>query len=86
MRTDMAEGKRVLAVVDEGGETVGQLVEEETGSSLTLERAAAAKKYIENHYKSHMKGMQERRQRYLCSSECDIYTFIYMQSVCNWGT
>lgn len=30
---------------------------------MTLERAAAAKKLIENHYKSHMKGMEERRRR-----------------------
>ena len=30
----------------------------------TLERVAAAKKYIESHYKSHMKHIQDRRQRY----------------------
>ncbi|XP_057766500.1 uncharacterized protein LOC130986962 [Salvia miltiorrhiza] len=35
----------------------------ELASILTLERAAAAKKLIENHYKSHMKGIEERRQR-----------------------
>ncbi|KAL1805223.1 uncharacterized protein LOC108199706 [Daucus carota subsp. sativus] len=29
----------------------------------TLERVAAAKKYIESHYKSHMKHIQDRRQR-----------------------
>ncbi|KAL0338928.1 UNVERIFIED_CONTAM: Serine/threonine-protein kinase-like [Sesamum angustifolium] len=57
----MAEGKRVFAAVDEKMEE--QLVDGEPGSSLTLERAAAAKKYIENHYKTHMKGIQERRQR-----------------------
>ncbi|KAL3825320.1 hypothetical protein ACJIZ3_021349 [Penstemon smallii] len=38
-------------------------MEEEISSSLTLERVAAAKKYIENHYKSHMKDMQRRRER-----------------------
>ncbi|KAK6120392.1 hypothetical protein DH2020_045872 [Rehmannia glutinosa] len=61
----MAEGIRVLAVVKEEEEMEEQLVEEEEelGSSLTLERAAAAKQFIENHYKSHMKNMQERRQR-----------------------
>lgn len=30
----------------------------------TLERVAAAKKYIESHYKSHMKHFYDRRQRY----------------------
>ncbi|KAL0410460.1 UNVERIFIED_CONTAM: Serine/threonine-protein kinase CBK1 [Sesamum latifolium] len=53
----MAEGNRFFAAVDE------EKMEEEPGSSLTLERAAAAKKFIENHYKTHMKGIQERRQR-----------------------
>ncbi|KAL6558625.1 hypothetical protein OROMI_018975 [Orobanche minor] len=67
----MADGKRVLAMVKEDEEMEGQLLvveeeeedEEELGSNLTLERAAAAKRFIENHYKSHMKNMQERRQR-----------------------
>ncbi|KAL0374516.1 UNVERIFIED_CONTAM: Serine/threonine-protein kinase CBK1 [Sesamum radiatum] len=53
----MEDGNRFFPAVDE------EKMEEETGSSLTLERAAAAKKFIENHYKTHMKGIQERRQR-----------------------
>lgn len=56
------EVKRIMAVVKEAE------MEEpsaELASSLTLERAAAAKKFIENHYKSHMKGIEERRQRYI---------------------
>ncbi|GFP79431.1 serine/threonine-protein kinase cbk1 [Phtheirospermum japonicum] len=60
----MADGKPVLAMVKEDEEMEEQqLVEEDLGSRLTLERAAAAKRFIENHYKSHMKNMQERRQR-----------------------
>ncbi|KAL6554930.1 hypothetical protein OROGR_006188 [Orobanche gracilis] len=66
----MADGMRVLAMVKEDEEMEGQLLAEEEeedgeelGSNLTLERAAAAKRFIENHYKSHMKNMQERRQR-----------------------
>lgn len=39
-------------------------LEEQLGSSLTLERVAAAKKLIEDHYKSHMKLIQDRKQRY----------------------
>ncbi|XAR67134.1 Non-specific serine/threonine protein kinase [Bertholletia excelsa] len=37
--------------------------EEQLGSSLTLERVAAAKKFIENHYKSHMKHIKDRKER-----------------------
>lgn len=37
--------------------------EEQLGSSLTLERAAAAKKFIENHYKSQIKHIRERKER-----------------------
>ncbi|KAI4377804.1 hypothetical protein MLD38_015379 [Melastoma candidum] len=37
--------------------------EDEVGSTLTLERVAAAKQFIENHYKSQMKHIQERKQR-----------------------
>lgn len=39
------------------------------GSSLTLERAEAAKKLIETHYKSYMKGIEERRRRSI-SAKC----------------
>lgn len=36
----------------------------EVGSSLTLERVAAAKQFIESHYKAQMKHIQDRKQRY----------------------
>ncbi|KAM7257951.1 hypothetical protein ACFE04_013692 [Oxalis oulophora] len=36
---------------------------DDVGSSLTMERVAAAKQYIENHYKAHMKHFHERKQR-----------------------
>ncbi|GMI81312.1 nuclear Dbf2-related 6 [Hibiscus trionum] len=39
--------------------------EEEGVTSLTLERVAAAKQFIESHYKSHMKHIQDRKQRRL---------------------
>lgn len=39
-------------------------LEEKLGSNLTLERVAAAKKFIEGHYKSHMKHIRERKERY----------------------
>ncbi|KAJ6843981.1 putative AGC protein kinase family protein [Iris pallida] len=55
--------------ITEGGgggdekETTVEMEEEATGSRLTMERVAAAKQYIENHYKSHMKNIQERKER-----------------------
>jgi serine/threonine kinase 38 len=33
------------------------------GSTLTMERVAAAKKFIENHYRAQTKNLQERRER-----------------------
>ncbi|CAI9100648.1 OLC1v1037790C5 [Oldenlandia corymbosa var. corymbosa] len=54
-------GKVVEELIPEGEE------EEESDdhlmSTLTLERVAAAKKYIEDHYKSHMKLIQQRKER-----------------------
>lgn len=37
--------------------------DEEALSSVTKQKAAAAKQYIENHYKEQMKSLQERRER-----------------------
>ncbi|CAI9759598.1 unnamed protein product [Fraxinus pennsylvanica] len=44
-------------------EEVMNIGEEVTGSSLTMEKVAAAKQYIENHYKNQMKSIQERKER-----------------------
>lgn len=49
---------------DDAGPMAGEEEEEgEVGSSLTLERVAAAKLFIENHYKSQMKHIQQRKAR-----------------------
>ena len=37
--------------------------EEVQGSSLTMEKVAAAKQFIENHYRTQMKTIQERKER-----------------------
>lgn len=37
---------------------------EEAPSSVTKQRVAAAKQYIENHYKTQMKSLEERKERY----------------------
>ncbi|XP_026422261.1 serine/threonine-protein kinase 38-like [Papaver somniferum] len=44
-------------------ESNGKEEEEALGSSLTMERVAAAKQFIENHYKAQMKNIQERKAR-----------------------
>ncbi|GER35399.1 protein kinase [Striga asiatica] len=47
----------------EGAESNNNGEEEIQGSSLTMEKVAAAKQYIENHYKNQMKSIQERKER-----------------------
>lgn len=44
--------------------------EEVLGSSLTLEKVAAAKQFIENHYRNQMKSIQERKERCACTCVC----------------
>ncbi|PIN21548.1 NDR serine/threonine kinase [Handroanthus impetiginosus] len=46
---------------EEGENNNGE--EEILGSSLTMEKVAAAKQFIENHYKNQMKSIQERKER-----------------------
>ncbi|XP_058727766.1 uncharacterized protein LOC131599429 [Vicia villosa] len=46
----------------EGGAIAGG-EEDEAVSTITMERVAAAKKFIENHYRSQMKHIQERKER-----------------------
>jgi serine/threonine kinase 38 len=41
--------------------------DEDAPSNATKQRVAAAKQYIENHYKEQMKNLQERKERYKCS-------------------
>ncbi|CAL5184746.1 unnamed protein product [Lathyrus oleraceus] len=51
---------------DQQHEEVGTIAggeEDEAVSTLTMERVAAAKKFIENHYRSQMKHIQERKER-----------------------
>ena len=38
--------------------------EEVLGSTLTMEKVAAAKQFIENHYRAQMKNIKERKERY----------------------
>jgi demethoxyubiquinone hydroxylase (CLK1/Coq7/Cat5 family) len=45
--------------------------EEVLGSTLTMEKVAAAKQFIENHYRAQMKNIKERKERYF------FYLFIF---------
>ncbi|CAL4952070.1 unnamed protein product [Urochloa decumbens] len=56
-----AEPLPAVAEEGEGGEAA--VAAEAVGSTLTMERVAAAKKFIENHYRSQMKNIQERKER-----------------------
>lgn len=47
-----------------GEEESGPLSAEEA-SNVTKQKVAAAKQYIENHYKEQMKNLQERKERYV---------------------
>ena len=42
----------------------GEKEEEILGSSLTMEKVKAAKKFIENHYRAQRKHIQERKERF----------------------
>lgn len=60
---DRAEGMRPASPAANGGVREGTAQEEVLGSTLTRQKVAAAKQYIENHYKAQMKNLQERRER-----------------------
>lgn len=42
-----------------------ETTDEEAVSNTTKQKVAAAKQYIENHYKEQMKILQERKERYI---------------------
>lgn len=52
--------------------------EQVLGSSLTMEKVAAAKQYIENHYRAQMKTIQERKERY--GDELIVRRFLFLSS------
>ncbi|RCV25025.1 hypothetical protein SEVIR_5G131200v4 [Setaria viridis] len=54
-----AAAEPLPAVAEEGEGEAAEAV----GSTLTMERVAATKKFIENHYRSQMKNIQERKER-----------------------
>lgn len=71
MESEMAEespaarARPLEAVAEEGQEVAEQNpVPVAVASTKTMERVAAAKKFIEDHYRAQMKNLQERKERY----------------------
>lgn len=65
-RTNMERQNKAEEGMEEGqvGPSSGESADDgQVGSSLTLERVAAAKQFIESHYKAQMKHIQDRKQR-----------------------
>lgn len=60
-----------------GGDEPSGPVDEAALSNITKQKVAAAKQYIENHYKEQMKSLQERRERCVSSfHQCSIVHFM----------
>lgn len=58
-----SSGKKKEEAVDDGSNE--DSTDEEALSNVTKQKVAAAKQYIENHYKEQTKNLQERRERYV---------------------
>eukprot|EP00250_Pteridium_aquilinum_P013553 c21415_g1_i1 orf=717-1763(+) len=56
-------GRKKNSHGSESGRDGSKPITEELPSTITRQKVAAAKQYIENHYKSQMKILQERRER-----------------------
>lgn len=49
---------------NDGNGDLATPMDEASLSDVTKQKVAAAKQYIENHYKEQMKNLQERKERY----------------------
>lgn len=56
-----SKNKQTTGIAKEGSKPP---TNEEAPSNVTKQKVAAAKQYIENHYKKQMKDLQERKERY----------------------
>lgn len=63
-----------------GNQDLTAPVDEASLSDVTKQKVAAAKQYIENHYKEQMKNLQERKERYnsfyLVLLDCHFFLYI----------
>lgn len=46
-------------------------------SPVTRQKAAAAKQFIENHYKNYLQGLQDRKERSIFLYICIYYAFLF---------
>lgn len=58
LKSDPGKKKEV-----ENGKDVPKPPNEEAPSNVTKQKVAAAKQYIESHYKAQMKSLQDRKER-----------------------
>lgn len=72
------------------GREVSKATSEEAPSNATKQKVAAAKQYIEKHYKEQMKSLEERKERYdfryinsrqlFISDVGSIYLFMFLEA------
>lgn len=61
---DRARSSKKKDVAGNGKDGSKPPTSEEAPSNVTKQKVAAAKQYIENHYKKQMKNLEERKERY----------------------
>ena len=69
-REKMRSASKKKDGLDGSKEDSNPSVDEEALSNVTKQKVAAAKQYIENHYKEQMKSLQERKERYDLYDQC----------------
>lgn len=67
-RTDKVKGNPASKKETGSVKSTGKPPVDEAPSSITKQRVAAAKEYIENHYKAQMKSLQDRKERQVTKS------------------
>lgn len=65
MSKDKSKASKKNDATGNGKEVLKVPTSEDTPSNVTKQKVAAAKQYIEDHYKKQMKSLQERRERYV---------------------
>lgn len=76
-RLRTTKSKETPGIGKEGSTTLSS---DEPPSSVTKQKVAAAKQYIENHYKEQMKNLQERKERYGFQTKSKSYSKIFLYS------
>lgn len=61
---DKVKSAKKKEAAGNGKEGLRPPTSEEAPSNVTKQKVAAAKQYIENHYKNQMKSLEERKERY----------------------